>query len=163
MTEKRVQRRQSRILALKALFFYLERYEKQPLRECFDYVLNELDEVKADRKELVEAPIVLEEADAQKDDEFSWQILSTAVENKGKIKLLIRAFAPEYEFDKIAPINRGLLILGICEMKFMETPPVVVINEYIEMAKLYGEDKSASFINGVLDSYRKSLGLERTK
>jgi len=160
MSEKRVQRRQSRILALKALFFYLERYEKQDLKACFDYVLNEVDEVKIDRNAVASE----EKAELQKnEDEFGWEIIETAVENKGKIKLLIRAFAPEYEFDKIAPINRALLILGICEMKFMETPPVVVINEYIEMAKQYGEDKSPSFVNGVLDSYRKSLGLERTR
>ncbi len=143
MTEKRVQRRQSRVLALKALFFYLEREEAQPLKECFEYILKELDEQSA--------------------DDFGWEIVSTAVENKGKIKVLIKAFAPDYEFEKIAPINRALLILGISEMKFMETPPVVVINEYIELAKVYGEDKSPSFINGVLDSYRKSLGLNRTK
>lgn len=159
MTEKRVQRRQSRILALKALFFYLERYEKQDLRECFDYVLNELDEKKVVRLGPNDKPLVVE----IKDDEFGWEILNTAIKNIGKVKLLIRAFAPEYEFDKIAPINRALLILGVSEMKFMETPPVVVINEYIELAKQYGEDKSHSFINGVLDSYRKSLGLERTK
>jgi N utilization substance protein B len=148
MSEKRVQRRQSRVLALKTLFFYYERNETKALTDCFDYVLKELDEK------------VPEEAVS---DDFGWEIVNTAVENKGKIKLLIRAFAPEYEFDKIAPINRALLVLGIAEMKFMETPPVVVINEYIELAKVYGEDKSPSFVNGVLDNYRKGLGLDRTK
>lgn len=143
MSEKRIQRRQSRVLALKALFFYFEREQSKPLKECFDYVLKELDEKSA--------------------DDFGWEIVDTAVTNSGKVKVLIKAFAPEYELDKIAPINRALLMLGITEMKFMETPPVVVINEYIELAKVYGEDKSPSFINGVLDSYRKSLGLDRTK
>ncbi len=143
MSEKRIQRRQSRVLALKTLFFYLERNEEPVLKDCFDYILLEIDDQKA--------------------DDFSWEIVNTAVKNIGKIKLLIRAFAPEYKFEKIAPINRALLILGISEMKFMETPPVVVINEYIELAKQYGEDKSPSFLNGVLDSYLKSLGLERTK
>ena len=143
MSEKRIQRRQSRVLALKTLFFYFERAGTKPLEECFNFVLKDLDEQTA--------------------DQFGWDIVSTAVENKGKIKVLIKAFAPEYEFEKIAPINRALLMLGIGEMKFMETPPVVVINEYIELSKVYGEDKSSSFINGVLDSYRKSLGLDRTK
>jgi len=143
MTEKRVQRRQSRVVALKALFYYLEREQEKPLKECFDYIVKELGE-------------------ATKDD-FAWEIVNTAVEHMGKIKVLVRAFAPEFEFDKIAPINRALLVLGISEMKFMETPPVVVINEYIELAKEYGEDKSPAFLNGVLDSYRKSLGLDRTK
>lgn len=143
MSEKRVQRREARVLALKTLFFYLEREQKKPLKECFDYVLKELDE--------------------QTKNDFGWEIVDTAVENLGKIKVLIRAFAPEFQFDKIAPINRALLILGISEMKFMETPPVVVINEYIELAKSYGEDKSPAFLNGVLDNYRKGLGLDRTK
>ncbi|NCP67175.1 transcription antitermination factor NusB [bacterium] len=143
MSQKRVQRRQSRVLALKTLFFYLERNETQPLKECFDYILVDIDDEKA--------------------DEFAWEIVNTAVTNLGKIKVLIRAFAPEYQFNKIATINRSLLILGIGEMKFMETPPVVVINEYIELAKEFGEDKSPSFINGVLDNYRKGLGLDRTK
>ena len=143
MTQKRVQRREARKLALRTLFFYLERKQEKPLKECFDYVLKELDQAE--------------------ENEFAWEIADTAIQNIGKIKVLIRAFAPEFQFDKIAPINRALLILGISEMKFMETPPVVVINEYIELAKEYGEDKSPSFLNGVLDNYRKSLGLSRTK
>lgn len=143
MTQKRVQRRQARVLALRSFFCYLEREQKQELKACFDYVLSEIDE------------------DVSND--FAWEILETAVENFGKIKVLIHAFAPEFEFDKIAPINRALLVLGFCEMKFMETPPVVVINEYIELAKQFGEDKSPAFINGVLDNYRKGLGLDRTK
>ena len=144
MTQKRVQRRQSRIVALKALFYFMERGNKKDIQDCFREVTEEI-----------------EPQDLPND--FAWKIVSTAVENLPKIKLIIRAFAPEFSFEKIAPINRALLILGVCEMKFMETPPVVVINEYIELAKEFGEGKSASFVNGVLDNYRKSLGLERTK
>lgn len=46
-------------------------------------------------------------------------------------------------------------------MKFIGTPPVVVINEYIELAKLFGEDRSAGFVNGVLDAFRKNIGLKQ--
>ncbi len=48
-------------------------------------------------------------------------------------------------------------------MKYLGTPPIVVINEYIEIAKLFGEQKSASFINGVLDNFRKELGLSNER
>ncbi len=143
MSEKRIQRRQARSVALKALFYCLERPGKS-LEDCFREITEEIDPQEIS-------------------DDFAWDIVSSAVENMAKIKLIIRAFAPEFTFEKIAPINRALLILGVNEMKFMETPPVVVINEYIELAKEYGEDKSPAFVNGVLDSYRKSLGLERTK
>jgi len=141
--EKRQWRRKSRRLALKSFFYYLENQEKKDLKSCFNYVLKDLDE--------------------REEDKFAWEIVSTAHTNYKKIKLLIRAFAPEYKWEKIASINRVLLILGICEMKFMETPPVVVINEYIELSKTFGEEKSAGFINGVLDNYKKSLGLTREK
>lgn len=143
MGEKRVKRREARVIALKTVFYYLEREASLELKTCFDYVLTELEEQPA--------------------NDFAWDIAHTAVDNLGKIKVIVRAFAPEFEFDKIAPINRALLVLGIGEMKFMQTPPVVVINEYIELAKEYGEDKSPAFVNGVLDNYRKGLGLDRTK
>jgi len=142
MSEKQQQRRAARGLAIQALFAYLERAMKIELLDCFEMVAEG-------------EPVVV--------TGFAWEILNTAVENLGKIKVIIRAFAPEFTFEKIAPINRSLLILGVGEMKFMDTPPVVVINEYIELAKDFGEDKSPNLINGVLDNYRKSLGLTRDK
>lgn len=138
-----MQRRQSRVIALKSLFYFSERTDKD-IKDCYREIVEEIE------------PQILS-------SDFAWEIISSSMENMPKIKLIIRAFAPEFTFEKIAPINRALLILGVNEMKFMETPPVVVINEYIEIAKEFGEDKSPSFINGVLDNYRKSLGLERTK
>jgi len=143
MSEKQVARRNSRILALQTLFYLLERDMKISVDKAFEYTLKEVEEREA--------------------DEFSYQILTTAIENLPKIKVLVRAFASDFAFEKIASINKALLILGISEMKFMETPPVVVINEYIELSKEFGEEKSAGFINGVLDAYRKSLGLDRKK
>lgn len=143
MSEKQQQRRQSRIVALKALFYYLEADEKRKPDECFQYVLMDIE--------------------ARPSDDFGDTIFTTTIENLKKIKVLLRAFAPEFPFDKITPINRALLCLGFSEMKFIGTPPIVVINEYIELSKEFGETKSASFINGVLDHYRKSLGLETQK
>jgi len=143
MSEKQQKRREARGLAIQTLFAYLERDTKIPLPETFEAVSEGSDDLFVTG--------------------FAWEIVSTAVEHLGKIKVIIRAFAPEFAFEKIAPINRALLILGISEMKFMDTPPVVVINEYIELAKDYGEDKSPGLINGVLDNYRKNLGLDRKK
>jgi len=138
MSEKQQQRREARSLAIQSLFMFLERDQHIPILECFEGIVED-------------SPVAV--------TGFGWEIVSTGVENLGKIKVIIRAFAPEFTFEKIAPINRALLILGITEMKFMDTPPVVVINEYIELAKDFGEDKSPHLINGVLDNYRKSLGL----
>lgn len=140
MSDKK-QRRDSRVLALETLFSFLAREQSVSLEDCFKHVLRKIAE--------------------KKEDAFAAEILKATVDNLGKIRVIVKAFASEYAYEKIAPINRAVLILGIAEMKFLDTPPVVVINEYIELAKDFGEEKSGGFINGVLDNYRKSLGLER--
>ena len=143
MVDSKQARRASRILALKVVFAYLLRDGRVSLSDCFKQVLRDID--------------------GTAKDDFALELCESVAVNIGKIKVVIRALAPEFELDKIAPINRALLILGLVEMKFIDTPPVVVINEYIELAKEFGEDKSAGFVNGVLDAYRKSLGLDRKK
>ncbi len=140
MSDKK-HRRESRVLALETIFSFLAREETVSLEISFKHVLFNIAE--------------------KKEDIFAKRILKAAIENLGKIKVIIKAFASEYKYEKIAPINRAILILGITEMKFLDTPPVVVINEYIELAKDFGEEKSGGFINGVLDNYRKSLGLNK--
>jgi len=140
MVNKEV-RRESRILAVEALFSYFSREGSIEPQEAFDHVLHEVAE--------------------KEEDKFAQELLDTAIEHFKKIKVIIKAFAPEFAFEKIAPINRALLILGISEMKYIDTPPIVVINEYVELSKLFGEQRSASFINGVLDNFRKNIGRER--
>ena len=106
---------------------------------------------------------VLAEVEEKTKDEFAWNLINTAADNFQKMKLVLKTFAPEFPFEKIAPINRVVLILGLTEMKFIGTPPIVVINEYVELAKSFGENKSAGFVNAVLDSFRKTLGLSNEK
>lgn len=136
-------RRQSRMLALRAFFSYLQRNRTVSLNKAYAHVLREIDK--------------------RDGDVFALELISAANENYAKMKLVLKAFAPDFPFEKIAPINRALLLLGLTEMKYLGTPPVVVINEYVELSKIYGEDKSAGFINAVLDGYRKSLGLTNEK
>jgi N utilization substance protein B len=145
-------RRQSRIWAIEALFSFLENGEGKKWQECLSHVLNCVETRM--KSEINEDGVEIETI---REDAFAEELVKTAVENLGKIKVVIRVFAPDFPLEKIAPINKALLVLGLSEMKFLGTPPVVVINEYIELAKLFAEDKSAGFINAVLDSYRKSL------
>jgi N utilization substance protein B len=55
-------------------------------------------------------------------------------------------------WDEISPIERGILLLGACELRYrLETPYRVIINEGIELAKTYGGTDGHKFVNGVLD------------
>ena len=132
--EKKIARRCSRELALKSIFNFLVREKKSA-------------EIFAENLTVAE----------KKSDEFAEKIFAAATKNLAKIKIVIRAFAPDFLFEKIATINRAILILGIAEIKFLDTPPAVVINECVELAKIFGEKKSSGFINGVLDKFQKSF------
>ncbi|MDR1605485.1 MAG: transcription antitermination factor NusB [Streptococcaceae bacterium] len=58
--------------------------------------------------------------------------------------------ADNWSVKRLAPINRVILRLGIFEILFTETPRVVAINEAIELAKAFNDDKDAKFINAIL-------------
>ncbi len=79
----------------------------------------------------------------------------------GDIDPLISKCAPEWPLDQIATVDRNILRLGTYELLFGnydETPPKVAINEAIELAKTYGSDSSARFVNGVLGTIYREMG-----
>ena len=59
-------------------------------------------------------------------------------------------YATEWPLDQITAIDRNILRIGIYELLFSQTPPRVVINEAIEVAKSFGGNASGKFVNGVL-------------
>ena len=64
---------------------------------------------------------------------------------------VLQPIAPEWPIDQIARMDRVILRMGLFELKYeTDTPPKVVINEAVELAKLYGSDSAPRFVNGVL-------------
>ncbi len=61
----------------------------------------------------------------------------------------------EWKVDRVSKINMSILKIAIYEILYMDTPYKVAINEAVELAKKYGEETSASFINGILASVVK--------
>ena len=81
---------------------------------------------------------------------------STSLHRK-KVDELIENVAPEWPIGQVATIDRNILRLAIFELKFTKTPPKVIINEAIELAKTFGSETSSKFVNGVLGTvYRQS-------
>jgi len=78
------------------------------------------------------------------------------IKNIEKINQLITKYAPEWPLLQIAAIDRAILRLGIYELIFTDTPPKVVIDEAVEIAKLFGGPNSSKFINGVLGAIYKN-------
>jgi len=70
----------------------------------------------------------------------------------------IAGAATNWRFDRIAPVDRTILRLGTYElMKEGGTPPAVVLDEAVELAKRFGEADSPAFVNGVLDAIRRRV------
>lgn len=89
---------------------------------------------------------------------FAEQLIHTVIEHQEEIDARIREKVTNWEFNRIAVIDRILLQIGICELlHFEDIPPKVSINEAIEIAKRYSTEKSGQFINGVLDSILADL------
>lgn len=60
--------------------------------------------------------------------------------------------------DKTHKVDMGVLMAAVWEMQNLDTPPKVVINEAVELAKRYGEKRSGAFVNAVLDAWSKAQG-----
>ncbi|MEZ4195179.1 MAG: transcription antitermination factor NusB [Candidatus Paceibacterota bacterium] len=80
---------------------------------------------------------------------------------QSEIDLVIEKAAPEWPIDRISPVDRNILRLGLYELLFSdrsEVPAKVAINEAIELAKQFGGDNSSRFVNGVLGAVYKEIG-----
>ena len=77
-------------------------------------------------------------------------LVKNILKQKKKIDKTIEVSAPTWPIDKINKIDLAVLHLAIYELKNEDTPPKVVIDEAVELAKEFGSESSGSFINGVL-------------
>lgn len=84
---------------------------------------------------------------------FAEQLFINAMNHVDELDEMIKGKALNWEFDRIAIIDKLILRLAICEfLYFPDIPPKVSIDEAIEIAKKYSTEKSGQFINGILDS-----------
>ena len=85
-------------------------------------------------------------------------LFESAMDNKEWCEDQIKSRLNNWEFDRVALLDRLLLIVAISEIYFVEdVPPKVSISEAIEIAKIYCNEDSSSFINGVLDNVYKAM------
>jgi N utilization substance protein B len=89
---------------------------------------------------------------------FVEQLVHGVAAHLTDIDARIKKFAANYELHRISAVDRNILRLAIFEMLHCpEVPPVVSINEAIEIAKRFGSEDSGRFINGILDRVRGEI------
>ena len=92
---------------------------------------------------------------------FMEDLLKGVIARKVDLDLVIEKAAPEWPIERIAPVDRNVLRLGLYELLFSDrekVPAKVAINEAIELAKSFGGENSGRFVNGVLGAVYKELG-----
>lgn len=92
---------------------------------------------------------------------FMEKLLDGILQKQSELDLIITKAAPDWPLERISPVDRNILRLGLYELLFSdrkEVPAKVAINEAIELAKQFGGDNSGRFVNGVLGAVYKEIG-----
>jgi N utilization substance protein B len=90
-------------------------------------------------------------------DEYLTKLVKGVVEQKNEIDQLIRANLEKWTLERLATVDRNLLRIAVYELRFAnnDVPESVVLDEAIEIAKIYGDEQSSKFINGVLSKVKQ--------
>lgn len=89
---------------------------------------------------------------------FSIQLAKGTTSNIGKIDRCIKKVSEHWSLDRMSVIDRNILRAAVHELLFMkDIPPKVAIDEAIEIAKKFGTDDSADFVNGLLDKIKSEM------
>ncbi len=128
------------------------------LQSLFEWDLNAIE-----RKAVIEVldRNIEEFAPNKTDRPFMNTLLDGILSKQPELDLVIEKAAPEWPIDRISPVDRNILRLGLYELLFAdrkEVPAKVAINEAIELAKQFGGENSSRFVNGVLGAVYKEIG-----
>jgi len=89
---------------------------------------------------------------------FAEPLIRGALENREESDAIIKKHAKNWELHRIAAVDRNILRLAIYEMLHREDiPPVVSINEAVDIAKKFSTQDSGKFVNGILDKVKSEL------
>ncbi len=133
----------SRSIVLQALFEWdLNAVDKKNVIDILDRNIEEFSQNNSDRP-------------------FMEKLLNGVLGKQPELDLVIGKAAPEWPIERISPVDRNILRLGLFELLFSErseVPAKVAINEAIELAKQFGGENSSRFVNGVLGAVYKEIG-----
>jgi len=90
--------------------------------------------------------------------EFAIRVVKGVIAEQVVIDEKISRYTANYELKRISAVDRNILRVAIYEMLFCnDVPPIVAINEAIDIAKKFGTEESGKFVNGVLDRVKLDL------
>lgn len=94
---------------------------------------------------------------ADKTRAFANKLFEGAAKDVAALDEIIVKHCDNWRFERLAAIDRAVLRLAIYEMRVAVTPPKVVLNEAVDLAKKFSSEEAGRFVNGILDAFHKSL------
>ena len=89
------------------------------------------------------------------DNEFVKDVVYGVITKKDELDEIANNYLNKWTIDRLGNTDQSIIRMAIYELLYTKTPEVVVINEAIELAKLYSDDDVKNMINGILDKIYK--------
>jgi N utilization substance protein B len=93
--------------------------------------------------------LIKEQMEIQND--FVYELVNGVTTNQKEISSLANKYLVDWEIDRLSKVDKAILSVGIYELKYTKTPSIVAINEAIELANKYSDEKVSKMINACLD------------
>jgi len=82
---------------------------------------------------------------------FAWRLIEGVLEHRKELDVEIAALAPEFPISQMAAVDRNVLRIALYELRVLgDAPAAAIIDEAVELAKLFGSEAAPKFVNGVL-------------
>lgn len=126
--------------------------KRRTAREKALQALFQIDVSKADPEDAIEHVL-----DGASEEKYLTSLVHGVVDNIHKIDPILSELLEKWTLERLATVDRNILRLSAYELLYLkeDVPPNVAIDEAVEIAKLYGDENSSRFINGVLSKVKQ--------
>ena len=94
--------------------------------------------------------LIKEEYEVEND--FVNSLVNGVIEKKSELTNLVNKYMSDWALDRLNKVDQALFLLASYELKYLVTPSIVSINEWVEISKKYSDEKITKMLNGVLDN-----------
>ena len=127
---------------------------RSELREIIMKVIYQVMILKEGNLEVNTSSLIHEQLEIE--NEFVNTSVQGILEKEDKIRDIANTYLKDWEINRLNKVDQAIILLGIYELLYTETPSVVAINEAIELSKKYSDEKVTKMINAVLDGIYKN-------
>lgn len=120
------------------------------MTSLYQIFIYEANKIEYDINEVIKSSLEIE-------NNFINEIVYGVLEKREELDNVANKYLKNWSIDRLGKTDQAIIRMAIYEMIYTDTPNIVCINEAVELAKAYSDDKVKSMINGILDSISQSL------